>query len=212
MPRAIRPRVASGSCVTDTTRGSKPAVAAGLSEEAVDGRHDPVVVGEFRQRDRALRSREPMLRGHPHQEAVLEQVDPLGALELAALEGGVLVPECDVELAAQEAPFERARRDLAQEDAKPVVGGPQAPDRGRHEAGERGRERADPHVLAAFPRQVEDLRVGQLQPPSDVIGVLEQHRAGVSQTQPAAAAVAVEEADADLGLQQSDLVRHRRLG
>ena len=158
------------------------------------------------------RSRQPVLRGHADQEGVLEQVDPLRALELAALGGRVLVAEGDVELAAEKARFERARRHLAEDDAKPAVRGPKAPDRGRHEARERGREGADAHLVAVLAGQAGDLRVGQLQAPADVIGVLEQDRARVRQAQPGAAAVAVEQADADLGLQERDLVRHRRLG
>jgi hypothetical protein len=47
--------------------------------------------------------------------------------------------------------------------------------------------------------EVGDLRVGQLQAPRDVIGVFEQDLTGAREPQPAAPAV--EQTDADLGLE-----------
>jgi hypothetical protein len=65
-------------------------------------------------------------------------------------------------------------------------------------------------LLAALLTQAGDLRVSHLQAPRDVVRVFEQHRAGMRQAQSTASAV--EQAEADLGLQQRDLVRNGRLG
>lgn len=53
------------------------------------------------------------------------------------------------------------------------------------------------------------MRVGELQPPGDVIGVFEQYLAGVRDAQSAPSPL--EQAYADLGLQEGDLARYRRL-
>ena len=86
---------------------------------------------------------------------------------------------------------------------------PQPRDRGRHEAREGSREGTDPDGFAALAGEGRELRVGELEAPRDVVRVFEQHRAGVRQAQPAAPAL--EQADADLGLEQGDLMRDRRL-
>ena len=78
---------------------------------------------------------------------------------------------------------------------------PQSGDRGWHEARQGGREGAEPYGFAALARERRELRVGEFEAPRDVVGVFEQHRAGVRQPQPAAPAL--EQADADLGLQQA---------
>jgi hypothetical protein len=150
-----------------------------------------------------------MLWGQADQEGFLEQVDPLRALEVAALCGGVLVADGDVELAAEKAWFEGVRCDLAEPDSKVAMSQAEPGDRGRHEAREGGRKHAETHFVAALLGQIGDLGVGQLQAPRDVVCVFEQDFTGVRQAQSAASAV--EQADADLGLQQGDLVRHRRL-
>jgi hypothetical protein len=59
-----------------------------------------------------------MLWWEAHEEGFLEQVDPLRAVELAAFCGGVLVADGNVELAAEKAWFEGARRDLAEQDSR----------------------------------------------------------------------------------------------
>jgi len=59
-----------------------------------------------------------MLWWQAHEEGFLEQVDPLGVLELPAFCAGVLVAERNVELATAKAWLEGARRDLAEEDSK----------------------------------------------------------------------------------------------
>src|SRR2546429_3132055 len=114
-----------------------------------------------------------------HQEGVLEQVDPLRARELAAFCGGVLVADSNVELAAEKAWFEGARGDLAEQDSKVAMSTPKPGYRGRHEARKCGRERTETHLVTARLGQVGDLRVGQLQPPGDVIRVFEQYLASV---------------------------------
>src|SRR5207247_1204452 len=101
--------------------GFEADVAAGLDEEALRGRHDPVVVGELRQRNRARRAGEPMAWWQSHGEGLLEQIDSLSARELAALCGGVLVAEGDIEPAAEQAGFERARGDLAEQGSNVAV-------------------------------------------------------------------------------------------
>src|SRR3954454_3084014 len=106
-----------------------------------------------------------MLLRQADQEGVLHQVDPVGAWELAAFGGGVLVADGDVELAAEEAWFEGARRDLAEQDAQVAVRESKAADRGRHEARQGRRERAETQVLAPLLGQCRDLRVGELQAP-----------------------------------------------
>src|SRR6266566_3157894 len=130
-----------------------------------------------------------MLWWQTHQEGVLEQVDPLRALELVAFCGGVLVADRNVELAAEKAWFQGARRDVAEQDAKVAMSKPKPGDRGRHEARECGRERAETHLVAALLGQIGDLRVGELQPPGDVIRVFEQYLAGVRRAQSAASPV-----------------------
>ena len=69
------------------------------------------------------------------------------------------------------------------------MGGPKPGDRGRNESGQRRREGAEPHLLAALLTQAGDLRIGQLQAPRDVVRVFEQHRAGTRQAQSTASAV-----------------------
>ena len=140
------------------------------------------------------------------EEGVLHQVDPLRASELVAFGGGVLVADGDVELARQEAWFEGARRDLAEQDTQVAVRESQPGDRGRDEARQGRRERPEAQVLATLTGQGRDLRVGQLEAPRDVIGVFEQDLARACKAQ--AAAAALEQAKPDLGLQQGDLVRH----
>src|SRR5437660_2253466 len=126
-----------------------------------------------------------MLWRQTHQEGVLEQVDPLRALERAAFCGGVLVADGNVELAAEKAGFQGARRDVAEQDSKVAMSKSKPGDRGRHEARKCGRERTETHLVAALLGQVGDLRVGQLQTPRDVIRVFEQYLAGVRQAQSA---------------------------
>src|SRR2546421_11871150 len=122
-----------------------------------------------------------MLWWQAHQEGFLEQVDPLRVLELAAFGGGVLVADGNVELAAEKAWFEGARRDLAEEDSKVAMSKPKPGYRGGHEARKGGRKRTETHLVAALLGQVGDLRVGQLQAPRDVICVFEQYLAGLRQ-------------------------------
>src|SRR3954452_11372224 len=99
------------------------------------------------------------------QEGVLHEVDPFGASELSAFRGGVLVADGDVELAAQEPRFKRARRDLVEPDPEVVVGEPQPCDRGWHEARKGGREGADPDGFAPPAGEGRELRVGELEAP-----------------------------------------------
>src|SRR2546427_554047 len=124
-----------------------------------------------------------MLWWQTDQEGVLEQVDPLRTLELAAFRGGVLVADGNVELAAEEAWFQGARRDVAEQDSKVAMSKSKPRDRGRHEASKCGRERTETHLVAALLGQIGDLRVGELQSPGDVIRVFEQHLAHVRQAQ-----------------------------
>src|SRR6266566_6878592 len=130
-----------------------------------------------------------MLWWQTDQEGVLEQVDPLRALELAAFCSGVLVADCNVELAVEKAWFEGARRDVAEQDSKVVMSKSKPGDSGGHEACKCGRERTETHLVAALLGQVGDLRVGELQPPGDVIRVFEQYLAGVRRAQSAASPV-----------------------
>ena len=58
-------------------------------------------------------------------------------------------------------------------------------------------------------RQLGDLRVGLREPVGDRVGVGEQQRAGLGRRRPAGAAV--EQLDAELALERSDLLRDRRL-
>src|SRR5258708_5880530 len=114
-----------------------------------------------------------MLWWQAHEEGFLEQVDPLGVLELPAFCAGVLVAERNVELATAKAWLEGARRDLAEEDSKVATRKPKPGYRGGHEAREGGRKRTEAHLVAALLGQVGDLCVGQLQAPCDVICVFE---------------------------------------
>src|SRR3954452_22384567 len=102
------------------------------------------------------------------QEGVLHEVDPFGAAELAAFRGGVLVADGDVELAAEEARFKRARRELAEPDPEVVMGEPQPCDRRWHEARKGSRERTDPDRFAPPGGEGRELRVGELEAPRDV--------------------------------------------
>src|SRR5438105_15817418 len=102
-----------------------------------------------------------MLWWQTDQEGVLEQVDPLRALELVAFCGGVLVAEGNVELAVEKACFEGARRDVAEQDSKVLMGESKPDDRGGHEACECGRERTEPQLGAALLGQGGDLLVGE---------------------------------------------------
>src|SRR3954454_16373699 len=67
-------------------------------------------------------------------------------------------------------------------------------------------EAADADLLAALAGQGGDLGVGELEAPGDVVGVLDQDLAGGGETQSTPAAL--EEPDADLGLEQGDLAGH----
>src|SRR2546429_8945166 len=92
-----------------------------------------------------------MLWWQTHQEGVLEQVDPLRARELAAFCGGVLVADCNVELAVEKAWFEGARRDVAEQDSKVVMSKSKPGDSGGNGDCEGGRERPTPDLVAGGP-------------------------------------------------------------
>src|SRR4051794_4005433 len=110
-----------------------------------------------------------MLGRQTDQERVLHQVDAFGAWELAALRGGVLVADGDVELAAEEARVEGARCDLAEPDPEVRMGEPQPCDHGRHEGRQGGREGTDPDLFAALASEGRELRVGELEAPRDLV-------------------------------------------
>src|SRR4051794_40170530 len=97
------------------------------------------------------------------QEAVLHQVDPFGVPELAPLRGGVLVADGDIELPAEKARFEGARRDLAEPEAEVGVCEPQPCDRGGHKRRKGGREGTDTDGFAALAGEGRELRVGELE-------------------------------------------------
>src|SRR3954453_4027625 len=122
-----------------------------------------------------------MLLRQADQEGDLPQADSVGAWELAAFGAGVLVADGDVELAAEEAWFEGAWRDLAEQDSEVPMRESQPGDGGWYEAGQGGRERAETQGLAVLTGQCGDLGVGQLQAPRDVVCMFEQDLAGACQ-------------------------------
>src|SRR3954453_5294417 len=115
-----------------------------------------------------------MLGRQTDQERVLHQVDAFGTWELAALRGGVLVADGDVELAAEEARVEGGRCDLPEPDLEVVMGEPQPGDRGRHEGRQGGREGTNPDVFAMLAGEGLKLRVGEVEAPGDLVCVFEQ--------------------------------------
>src|SRR2546429_8100875 len=106
-----------------------------------------------------------MLWWQTHQEGVLEQVDPLRARELAAFCSGVLVADCNVELAVEKAWFEGARRDVAEQDSKVVMSKSKPGDSGGPAACERGRGRTEADFVPAPPCQVGGFGVRAVAPP-----------------------------------------------
>jgi hypothetical protein len=76
--------------------GLEAGITAGLDDEAFRGGHDPVVVGELRQRDGPIASGERMRGRKPDQEGVLEELDPLRVVELATFSGRVLSRTMDL--------------------------------------------------------------------------------------------------------------------
>src|SRR5829696_4523380 len=171
-------------------------LATSISEEPLGRGNDPVVAGEIGEGDRTRRLGEPVVGWQADEERLLDEVDALDVLDLTAGQRGVLVAQRDVELAAEQARFERAGRHLVEEDADVAVVGSESYDRRRDQPGHRGGEAADADVLAALAGQRGDL----------VIGVLDQDLAGGPETQSTPAAL--EEPDAELGLEQRDLAGH----
>ena len=136
---------------------------------------------------------------------LLEEVDTLRPLVLAARLRRVLEAQCDVQAAVSHAGDQLVGAPLNSSDLQRPERTTELCDRLRHEHSQDAREGADPEPLPLLGQRFFDLRLGELQLLAERLGVREQQLADRGQRE--AGPPSHDQSFAELSLQRSDLLR-----